>query len=166
MRLGQLEGVFLLNLVCPEMPKEKAEPLVEPLAKGILKPERVRTVSPDLIASVPTSMFLDFMGVRFDPKDADDLEIKINLDFTDTDEQFVLALDNSVLNNIPNKQDPEANASLRLTRALFNRVALGETSFAKEIVMGNVKVSGNPLALARVFGRLETFDPWFNIVTP
>lgn len=136
------------------------------LRKGILKPERVRTVSPDLIASVPTSMFLDFMGVRFDPKDADDLEIKINLDFTDTDEQFVLALDNSVLNNIPNKQDPEANASLRLTRALFNRVALGETSFAKEIVMGNVKVSGNPLALARVFGRLETFDPWFNIVTP
>ena len=136
------------------------------LRKGILKPERVRTVSPDLIASVPTSMFLDFMGVRFDPKDADDLEIKINLDFTDTDEHFVLALDNSVLTNIPNKQDPEANASLRLTRALFNRVALGETSFAKEIVMGNVKVSGNPLALARVFGRLETFDPWFNIVTP
>ena len=136
------------------------------LRRGILKPERVRTVSPDLIASVPTSMFLDFMGVRFDPEDADDLKVKINLDFTDTNEQFVLSLENSVLNNIPGKQDPEANASLKLTRALFNRVALGETNFAKEIVLGNVKFSGNPLALTRVFGRLQEFDPWFNIVTP
>lgn len=136
------------------------------LRRGILKPERARTVSPDLIASVPTSMFLDFMGVRFDPEDADDLKVKINFDFTDTDEQFVLSLENSVLNNIPGKQDPEANASLKLTRALFNRVALGETNFAKEIVLGNVKFSGNPLALTRVFGRLQEFDPWFNIVTP
>ena len=136
------------------------------LRRGILKPERVRTVSPDLIASVPTSMFLDFMGVRFDPEDADDLKVKINLDFTDTDEKFVLSLENSVLNNIQGKQDPEANASLKLTRALFNRVALGETNFAKEIVLGNVKFSGNPLALTRVFGRLQEFDPWFNIVMP
>ena len=136
------------------------------LRDGILKPSRVRTVSPDLIASVPTSMFLDFMGVRFDPEDADDLEVKINFDFTDTDEQFVLSLENSVLNNIPSKQDPEANASLKLTRALFNQIALGETSFPKEIVLGNVKFSGNPLALTRVFGRLQEFDPWFNIVTP
>ena len=136
------------------------------LRDGILKPSRVRTVSPDLIASVPTSMFLDFMGVRFDPEDADDLQVKINLDFTDTDEQFVLSLENSVLNNIQGKQDPEANASLKLTRALFNRVALGETNFAKEIVLGNIKFSGNPLALTRVFGRLQEFDPWFNIVTP
>ena len=136
------------------------------LRRGILKPERVRTVSPDLIASVPTFMFLNFMGVRFDPEDADDLKVKINLDFTDTGEQFVLSLENSVLNNIPGKQDPEANASLKLTRALFNSVALGETNFAKEIVMGNVKFSGNPLALTRVFGRLQEFDPWFNIVTP
>ncbi|MEC7209652.1 MAG: alkyl sulfatase dimerization domain-containing protein [Pseudomonadota bacterium] len=136
------------------------------LRRGILKPERVRTVSPDLIASVPTFMFLDFMGVRFDPEDADDLKVKINLYFTDTGEQFVLSLENSVLNNIPGKQDPEANASLKLTRALFNSVALGETNFAKEIVLGNVKFSGNPLALTRVFGRLQEFDPWFNIVTP
>ena len=102
------------------------------IARGILKPERVRTVSPDLIASVPTSMFLDFMGVRFDPE-RDDLKVKINLDFTDTDEQFVLSLENSVLNNIPGKQDPEANASLKLTRALFNRVALGRQILPRKL---------------------------------
>jgi alkyl sulfatase BDS1-like metallo-beta-lactamase superfamily hydrolase len=71
-----------------------------------------------------------------------------------------------VLNNIPNKQYPDADATLTLSRSVLNQVALKETSFPKEILKGNVKVSGNPLALVRVFGRLDDFDPRFNIVTP
>jgi alkyl sulfatase BDS1-like metallo-beta-lactamase superfamily hydrolase len=96
----------------------------------------------------------------------DDVEVKINLDFTDTQEKFVLSLDNSVLNNIPNKQAKNPDASLTLTRAIFNQVAVGKTSFPKEIVKGNVKVGGNPLALMKVFGNLDEFNPDFNIVTP
>jgi alkyl sulfatase BDS1-like metallo-beta-lactamase superfamily hydrolase len=119
-----------------------------------------------MVSNVPTSMFLDFMAVRFNPEGADDLEVKINLDFTDTGEQFVLSLDNSVLNNIPNKQDKNPDATLTLTRAMFNQVALGATSFPKEIVKGNVKVGGNPLVLMKVFGRLDEFPTDFNIVTP
>ena len=133
---------------------------------GVTSPEVVRTASPDLIASVPTSMFLDFMGVQLDPEGADELDVKLNLDFTDTDEQFVLHLKNSVLNNIANKQDEDANASITLTREIFDRVALKETNFPMEILKGNVKLSGNPLALMKVFGRLEEFDPSFNIITP
>ena len=119
-----------------------------------------------MVSNVPTSMFLDFMAVRFNPEGADDLQVKINLDFTDTKEQFVLSLNNSVLNNIPNKQDENADATLTLTRAMFNQVALGAASFPKEIVKGNVQVGGNPLALMKVFSRLDTFPTDFNIVTP
>ena len=107
-------------------------------------------------------MFLDFMAVRFNPEGADDLEIKINLDFTDTNEQFVLSLDNSVLNNIPNKVAKDADASLTLTRHIFNEV-VRRTSFVKEIAKGNVKVGGSLVALMRVFGKLDTFNPDFNI---
>ena len=70
----------------------------------------------DLIASVPTKMFLDFLGVRFNPEGADDLDITINLRFTDTNENFVLRLKNSVLNNIPNKLDDDPNAEMIMTR--------------------------------------------------
>jgi len=49
---------------------------------------------------------------------------------------------------------------------MFNQVALGATSFPKEIVKGNVKVGGNPLALMKVFSRLDEFPNDFNIVTP
>jgi alkyl sulfatase BDS1-like metallo-beta-lactamase superfamily hydrolase len=136
------------------------------LRLGVDRLMAFRTASPDMVATVPTSMFLDFMGVRFNPEGADDLKVTINFDFTDTGEKFVLSLDHSVLNNIPNKQDPDADATLTLSRSLLNQVALKETSFPKEILKGNVKVSGNPLALVRVFGRLDDFDPRFNIVTP
>ena len=136
------------------------------LRAGVDVTRGARTASPDVVSNVPTSMFLDFMAVRFNPEGADDLEVKINLDFTDTKEQFVLALNNSVLNNIPNKQDENADATLRLTRATFNQVALQATSFPKEILKGNVKVGGNPLALMKVFSRLDEFPTDFNIVTP
>ena len=136
------------------------------LREGVVLGGSARTASSDVVGSVPTGMFLDFMAVRFNPEGADDLEVKINLDFTDTKEQFVLSLDNSVLNNIPNKQDADPDATLTLTRHIFNEVALGRTSFPKEIVKGNVKVGGNPLALMKVFSRLDEFNPDFNIVTP
>ena len=136
------------------------------LRSGVASPEVARTAPPDLIASVPTEKFLDFMGVRLNPEGADDEDVKINLEFTDTDEQFVLHLKNSVLNNMANRQDPDAAVSLSMTRKLFDLVALEETSIPVEIVKGNVKLSGNPLALLKVFGRLEDFNPNFAIVTP
>ncbi len=136
------------------------------LREGVAEGGSARTASSDVVGSVPTSMFLDFMAVRFNPEGADDLEVKINLDFTDTEEKFVLSLDNSVLNNIPNKQAEDADATLTLTRHIFNEVAMGKTSFPKEIVKGNVSVGGNPLALVKVFSRLDEFNPDFNIVTP
>jgi len=136
------------------------------LRDGVVLGGSVRTASQDVVSSVPTGMFLDFMAVRFNPEGLDDVEVKINLDFTDTKEKFVLSLDNSVLNNIPNKQVENPDASLTLTRAIFNQVAVGQTSFAKEIVKGNVKVGGSPLALMKVFANLDEFNPDFNIVTP
>ena len=81
------------------------------LREGVDVTRGARTASPDMVSNVPTSMFLDFMAVRFNPEGADDLQVKINLEFTDTKEQFVLSLDNSVLNNIPNKQDKNADAT-------------------------------------------------------
>ena len=107
-------------------------------------------------------MFLDFMAVRFNPEGADDLEVKINLDFTDTKEQFVLSLDNSVLNNIPNKQDKTPMRRYADARHVQPSGA-GAASFPKEIVKGNVKVGGNPLALMKVFSRLDEFPNDFKL---
>ena len=136
------------------------------LRRGVLAREKTRVVSRDLIASVPTKMFLDFLGVRFNPEGADDLDITINLRFTDTNENFVLRLKNSVLNNIPNKLDDDPNAEMIMTRQVFDLIASRERSMPIEIAKGNIKVNGNPLGVLNVFRRLDDFDPNFNIVLP
>jgi len=136
------------------------------LRQGIDKSLQLRKTNVDVVAAVPTSLLLDFLGVRFNPEGADELKVRINLHFTDTGEKFVLSLAHSVLNNIPNAEDSEADVSLKLTRSIFNQVAVKQTSFPKEVLKGNVVISGNPAALFQVFSRLESFDPWFNIVTP
>ena len=136
------------------------------LRSGVLAREKTRVVSRDLIASVPTKMFLDFLGVRFNPEGADDLDITINLRFTDTNENFVLRLKNSVLNNIPNKLDDDPNAEMIMTRQVFDLIASRERSMPMEIAKGNIKVKGNPLGVLNVFRRLDDFDPNFNIVLP
>ena len=136
------------------------------LRRGVLAREKIRVVSRDLIASVPTEMFLDFLGVRFNPDGADDLDITINLRFTDTNENFVLRLKNSVLNNIPNKLDDDPNAEMIMTRQVFDLIASRERSMPMEIAKGNIKVKGNPLGVLNVFRRLDDFDPNFNIVLP
>ena len=115
---------------------------------------------------MPTSLLLDFMGVRLDPEGADGLDIAVNFRFTDTGERYVLRLKNSVLNNIPDKQLDDADVTLTLSRALFNEIILGNTSMPKEILIGDVEFDGNPIAFYRLFARLDNFDPWFNISTP
>ena len=100
------------------------------LRRGVLAREKTRVVSRDLIASVPTKMFLDFLGVRLNPEGADDLDITINLRFTDTNENFVLRLKNSVLNNIPNKLDDDPNAEMIMTRQVFDLIASRESKHA------------------------------------
>lgn len=125
-----------------------------------------RGLNSDMIPAIPTGLFFDFMGVRFDPTDAEDLEAEINFTFTDTEETFSLSVRNSVLNNVPNQLFDDPDVSLVLTRDLFNQIIMKKTSFPKEIITGNVSFSGNPLKLYAVFSRLEEFTPNFNIALP
>lgn len=136
------------------------------LRKGVDRSIPARDVNPDMIAAIPTGLFFDSMGARFKPKGTEGIVSKINFIFTDTEENYALALENSVLNNVPDYVDPDANLTLTLTRQLFNDVMTKKTNFPKEILTGNVKLSGNPIALYTIFSRLDEPDPWFNIVTP
>ncbi len=131
------------------------------------KPVNIRRgLNSDMIPAIPTGLFFDFMGVRFDPSDAEDLEAQINFTFTDTQETFALSVKNSVLNNVPDHLFEDPDVALVLTRDLFNQIIMKQTNFPKEILTGNVSFSGNPIKLYSVFSRLEEFKPDFNIAIP
>src|SRR5450759_5058869 len=54
----------------------------------------------DIIKSLSPDMILDYMAIHVDPEKAAGKSIAVGVDFTDTGQQFVLTLENSVLNHV------------------------------------------------------------------
>ena len=116
--------------------------------------------------SMTIDSFLDFLGVRLNGPKADGKNIKINFDFTDTGQQYALGVENSAVHYTPNKKDPNADATIILTRSALNDIILGTSTIQDQIKDGTVKIEGNPEALNEFIALLDNFELWFNIVTP
>jgi alkyl sulfatase BDS1-like metallo-beta-lactamase superfamily hydrolase len=124
------------------------------------------TTTPDSIRAMTLDMFFDYLGVRLNGPKAADKKITINFDFTDTNEKYVLSLRNGVLNHRPDTLTENADASITLTREELNKWILGESTMEKEIRSGAVKIQGKMEVLGELMALMDTFDIWFNIVTP
>jgi alkyl sulfatase BDS1-like metallo-beta-lactamase superfamily hydrolase len=70
------------------------------------------------------------------------------------------------LNHSLDRQDPSADATLTLTRTALNKVILQESTFDEEIKNGQVQVDGSLAKVHELISMLDTFEFWFNIVTP
>ncbi|HEX4044839.1 MAG TPA: alkyl sulfatase dimerization domain-containing protein [Gammaproteobacteria bacterium] len=124
------------------------------------------TVSVDTIKAMPISMYLDYMGICLDGKKAAGKKIKLNLNFTDTKERYALILQNSVLIYTENKQFPDADATLNLTRDTFNDLTLKRKTHDKAIDDGSIKISGQREKMTELMSLIDDFPLMFNIVTP
>ncbi len=111
-------------------------------------------------------MFFDLLAVRLNGPRAAGTTLVLNADFTDTGEQYVLAVENGVLNYSKGKQADDADATLTLTRSALDEVILGEAKVANKLASGEAKIDGNAEKLAEFLSLLDTFEFWFNIVTP
>jgi len=125
------------------------------------------TASPDSIRAMPMELVFDYLGVRLNGPKAAGKAITINWNFTDTKEQYVLALENGALNHTANKQAKDADATLTLTRtALDEAVMGGKPKLDAAIASGDIKIAGNGEKLKELLSYMNTFEPFFNIVTP
>ena len=125
------------------------------------------TASPDTIRAMPLELIFDYLGVRLNAPEAEGKSITINWNFTDTKEQYVLALENGALNHTANKQAKEADATVTLTRAALDQAILGgKPKLQAEIAAGDIKIDGQKEKVGELLSLLDKFDPWFNIVTP
>ena len=98
---------------------------------------------------------------------ADGKTITINWNFSDTKEQYVLALENGALNHTANKQAKEADATLTLTRAALDEAIMGgKPKLEAQIASGEIKIEGHKEKMGELLSLMDKFDPWFNIVTP
>jgi alkyl sulfatase BDS1-like metallo-beta-lactamase superfamily hydrolase len=136
------------------------------LRNGVASLPTPNTASPDIIRAMSLDLLFDFLGVRLDGPKAFGKEITINLKFTDLNEEYVVFLENAALNHSPNRQDPNADATITVTREMLNKVLIGETTIEAEVASGQILVNGSQTALPDLLGLLVDFKFWFNIVTP
>ena len=136
------------------------------LRNGVLKIPVGATLNADTINAVSTEMFFDFLGVRLNAAKAEGKTLVVNWSFTEPRQQFVLNLENSALTYVAGKQAAKADATLTLSRATLDAVALRKTSFAEAAQAGLVKIEGNAGKLTELLGMLDTFEPMFEIVEP
>ena len=136
------------------------------LRQGVQPGPIPNTRAPDLIRALSLDNFFDFLALRLNGLKADGKAIALNFRFPDTNQEYVLSLENSVLNHQSGKQAENADAVITLKRATLNEIMLGQTTFQEKIASGDVQIEGRPQAFGELFSLLDKFELWFNIVTP
>lgn len=119
-----------------------------------------------VIRRIPSEMFFEVMAVALNGERADGERYVINIHLTDTDERFMLSVDNAVLNYRENAFADDADATLSLPRPMFLGLLTEQLSVTDALMSDDFSIDGGKLALAGFFSLFDTADPVFNIVTP
>jgi len=136
------------------------------LRNGMPKVPVTTTAAPDVIRALTLEMFFDYLGVRLDGDKARGRHIVLNWTFTDINERHLLTLENSALSHLADAESPAADATLSLTRATLDDIALQKTSFPAAMASGRIAVTGRAGAVMELLGMLDTFPPMFPLVEP
>ncbi len=135
------------------------------LRNGVPKNIGTDVVSADTLKAMPIDMYLDYMGIRLDSEKAGDKKIIINLNFTDTKQEYALVLQDGVLIYTPKKQIKSADATINLTRTLFDSLTLKQMTMEEAVKKGDIKVEGSKEKIREFMGLFTDFPPMFNIIT-
>ena len=137
------------------------------LRHGVAETAMSRRAAAGLLANVPAEQFLVAMAARLDGPAADGKTAVINYIFTDLDESYVLTLKNSVLHHRRVAEpDPNADATVRLTRPLLVRLATGQAGLRELVFSDELSVEGSRLALVDFLRLFDNPDGTFPLVTP
>jgi alkyl sulfatase BDS1-like metallo-beta-lactamase superfamily hydrolase len=124
-----------------------------------------RTLLIELLEQTPVERFLDAMAGSLNGPDAEGVDLKVNLVFTDTRESHVLWLENAVLHHRAGAPAGDAHATLSLTKPLFVKMMAGTASVKDTLLSDELNVTGSRLDLARFFSLFDKAPGTFNIVT-
>ena len=131
-----------------------------PPTQGVSKAQML-----EMLQRVPTERFLEAMAAALNGPAAAEKDYKINLVLTDSGEQYVLWLENSVLHFRRAAPEADANATLSLTSQLFVKIIAGVAGVKDTIFSDELAISGSKIDLVRFFGLIDKAPATFPIVT-
>jgi alkyl sulfatase BDS1-like metallo-beta-lactamase superfamily hydrolase len=123
-----------------------------------------RSSSPDVVRSMSTEQWLDFLGISMDPKKAEGKNFKINLVTPDNGEKFAVELSNATLTTIKGFLIAQPDLTVTVNRADLNRVMLGVAGFDQLAAEGKAKMEGNREIIHALRDMMVTFTPDFEIL--
>jgi alkyl sulfatase BDS1-like metallo-beta-lactamase superfamily hydrolase len=135
------------------------------LRNGVPKAGGTVTASPDIIRAMTPELLFDYLAVRLNGERAAGKTLKLNVNFTDLKQSYALMIQNGVLDHRRQLQ-PSPDVTLTLSKATLDRIQLRETTIDAAVRAGELKIEGRREAFDEFFALLDTFDFWFNIVTP
>jgi alkyl sulfatase BDS1-like metallo-beta-lactamase superfamily hydrolase len=122
--------------------------------------------SAGMARGIPMPNMFEAMAVRLNGPAAEGLVLKLNLNFPDINESYLLTIENSVLHAFPNTSAEDAAATLTLESLDFKQLMMGISDGAKLLGEGKMQVDGDLMALASLTGLFDQFERRFPIVTP
>jgi alkyl sulfatase BDS1-like metallo-beta-lactamase superfamily hydrolase len=120
----------------------------------------------ELLRHTPVDRFFASMAARLNGPKAEGKTMTLNFVFTDLGETHVVSLENAVLHHHRQDPDPQAAATVRLTRDFLVRLASGQAGLREMIFSDDLDVEGSRLELLSFFSLLDRPDGGFPIVTP
>ncbi|MDJ0952442.1 MAG: alkyl sulfatase dimerization domain-containing protein [Acidimicrobiia bacterium] len=135
------------------------------LREGVTVLPTPNTASPDSVRAMSVPMFLDYLAVLLRGPDAAGKEYEFDIEFTDIGEQYTLEIRNGVLNYHEDAAE-SPTASLVMTRSGLDQIVLGEATMDQLVAAGQATITGDVAAFGDFVGLLDSFELWFNIVTP
>jgi alkyl sulfatase BDS1-like metallo-beta-lactamase superfamily hydrolase len=136
------------------------------LREGVTRLGTPETASPDTIRAMDPDLLFDYAAMRLNGPKAEGKSMKLNWILTDTNQKYVVELENGALSHIADRQAHDADATVSLTREKLNDILLHKTTFDQELDAKTISVRGKTDALKELLAMLDKFDFWFNIVTP
>ena len=119
----------------------------------------------DMLAHVPTERFLERMAASIDGTKAADMRMKVNLVFSDSAESYVLSVENGVMHHHKAPPAPDANATLKLTKAFFLQMMTGQVGAKDLLLSDQTRIDGSVIDLGRFLALIEKAPGTFPIVT-
>lgn len=120
----------------------------------------------DLVRAATPAMFMDVLAVRLDADKAVGHDMTLNWDFDDLDQHFALTLRNGVLTYRENTRHAKPDATVKMSKAVLDRISLRQLDFATAIQQGDIKLEGDAAGFKSLLGMLASFQATFNVVSP
>ena len=118
-----------------------------------------------LAHAMTAEQIFDSLGVRLDADALGDVSGSINWTFTDLDESHVLGVSHRTIHHLADRHDPDAVASITVTRTTLANVLGSQTSYADAVASGKIAIEGDGSLVDTLFDSIVEFG-LFPVIEP